>query len=97
MLNASSVDALVALTSDAVVEIPPFIIVSARSIIAEIAPELSITGKKNIALKNALPGNFLFRSIAMNKLKNVISGTSISIFMTEVVRTCLKEPCSLNA
>ena len=96
MLNAISLVPPVE-TSAAVALMPPFIIVSARSIIADIAPELSITGRKNIALKNALPGNFLFRSIAMNKLKNVISGTSMSMFATEVVSICLNDPCSRNA
>ena len=79
------------------VAIPPDIICSLNSMAAVIAPEFKITGKKKIALTMALPGNFLFRSIAMNKLKNVIRGTSISMFRTEVVSTCLKEPCTRNA
>ena len=45
----------------------------------------------NVFTKN-LPGNFLFNNSAINNEKNVIRGTSISIFPTDDVSTCLNVP-----
>ena len=62
------------------------------SIADVIAPAFIIIGRKKIALTIVLPLNLRLRSIAINKLKNVISGTSTSILSTDVVSICLKVP-----
>ena len=50
------------------------------TIISAITPELKITGKKKIILKNVLPTNSFFRSIVMTKETNtpVIITTTLS-------------------
>ena len=94
---SKATEALAAAISAAWPDTPFCIILALISMASTMAPEPKITGRKKMARTRALPGNFLFNSIAMNKLKKVINGTSTSMFITEDVNVCLKVPCSRKA
>ncbi len=76
---------------------PPIIALLAISIAETIASAFIITGIKKMARTSVLPGNFLFNSKAINKLKKTISGTSIKISCKDVTRVCENCGCFVNS
>ena len=68
---------------------PPVTACCARAMEALMAPEFRIIGRNRIARKTVRPLNFPFRIMAMNRLKKIIRGTSISMFPMELTRIWL--------
>ena len=83
-------------TSDDDAATPPLIAVLATSNASLMAPVFKIIGKNNIALTSVLPLNFLLHNIAINKLKNIIKGTSITTSLIDETKIWLNSGSSNN-